>query len=241
MVPKVVNNIRKRIGKTIYSHSLIEENDRILIGLSGGKDSYVLLDSLADRRKYLPFNFEIIAAHIHIENIGYQTDKKYLQHICDERKIPLHYFDFEIEKPEDLKKSMCFLCSWYRRKTLFKASKTLECNKLALGHHMDDAVETLLLNQIFHGSLSGLPHKLKMFEGRVHVIRPLLEMRNKEMLTYANEMSFQQQLKDCPYTNTNRQTIRNLLQTIENINPAGVKNIFRSPNKIFTEYLPINR
>lgn len=238
MKEKMLDNMRKRIGRTIYKQNLIKDGDKILVGLSGGKDSFVLLDSLVDRKKYLPFQIDIVATHIHINNIGYQSDINYLKKICVDRNIEFYPIDFEIEKTEKTKKSMCFYCSWNRRKTLFRLTQKHNCNKLALGHHMDDAVETLLMNQLFHGSISSLPYKFSMFEERIEVIRPLLDLRDRETKKYAAALNYQQQLKDCPYTNTKRESIRELIKTMEEMNKAAVKNIFRSPGKIFTEYLP---
>ena len=238
MKDKMLDNMRKRIARTIYKQSLIAQGDRILVGLSGGKDSFVLLDSLVDRKKYLPFNIEIIATHIHIKNVGYQSDLNYLENICRERNVEFFPIDFEIEKTEKTEKAMCFYCSWNRRKTLFKLTQEHHCNKLALGHHMDDAVETMLMNQLFHASISSMPYKFSMFEKRIEVIRPLLDLRNSEALKYACALNYQQQLKDCPYTNTKRESVRSIIDTMEKMNKTAVKNIFRSPKKIFSEYLP---
>ena len=235
----MLENIRKRIGRTIYKQNLLQEGDRILIGLSGGKDSFVLLDSLVDRKKYLPFAIEVIATHIHINNIGYQSDLDYLQKLCDERGVDFHPIDFEIEITDKTERSMCFYCSWNRRKTLFKLTQLHNCNKLALGHHMDDAVETMLMNQLFHSSISSMPYKFSMFEERIEVIRPLLDLRDFETKKYASALNYQHQLKDCPYTNTKRESVRKLIKSMEKMNKVAVKNIFRSPNKIFNEYLPL--
>lgn len=238
MKNKKVHNLRKRIGRTLYKKGLLEKDDRVLVGLSGGKDSFVLLDSLVDRLIYLPFKIELVATHIHINNIGYQSDLNYLEQICKDRDVPFYAIDFEIEKTEKTEKSMCFYCSWNRRKELFKLTQQHGCNKLALGHHMDDAVETMLMNLMFHGSISGMPYKFSMFDERIEVIRPLLDLRDSDAVCYAGELNYQQQLKDCPYTNTKRDKVRKLVENMENMNKNVVKNIFRSPNKIFTEYLP---
>lgn len=237
MAGNTVNNIRKRVGTTMYKKEMLQPNDRILIGLSGGKDSLALIDILNDRRKYVPFSFELFAIHIHLDEVGYQANLKYLKDFCEQRDVPL-ILKNQVLQNENPKKTMCFICSWTRRKLIFETTRELDCNKLAFGHHMDDAVETLLMNQLFHASISGMPYKLRMFDGRVEVIRPLLDLRNAELQEYAAMMKFEQQIKDCPYENTSRMAVNTIIKNLEKVQKNAVKNIFRSTNKIFPEYLP---
>jgi len=145
--------------------------------------------------------------------------------------------DFDLTR--NRKKSPCFVCSWYRRKELFKLSKELKCNKIALGHHMDDALETLFLNMIFHGSVSSLPEKLSMFNKRIELIRPLLHFTNEELGKYAFLKGFKSEEKTCNYANeVQRSRIKELLQDIYCLNARARVNIFRAMSNIYTEYLP---
>jgi tRNA(Ile)-lysidine synthase TilS/MesJ len=136
-------------------------------------------------------------------------------------------------------KTPCFVCSWHRRKRLFDLTRQLDCNKLALGHHMDDAIETVMMNMIYHGSISSLPAKLKMFNGRVYLIRPLIELMQKEMLHIAQLKGYPKLKKECPYNDATRRTsMRRLIDGIEDMNHLARKNLFRSMGNINSEYLP---
>lgn len=235
---KYISNTNKKIGRTIKKQNLLNENDKILVALSGGKDSMILLDALADRRNHLPFKIEIIAAHVLIPTIGYKTDTNYLKQFCEEREVKFILKEFEIELDPESKKSECFICSWSRRKALFELTKELGCNKLAFGHHMDDAIETLFMNMMYHGSISSLPFQLEMFKGRVKVIRPLLEMTEDELIKYAAIADYKKELKNCPFENTKRLEIKNIVKQFNDIHRIARKNIFRSMDNMYSDYLP---
>lgn len=237
---KFIGNVNKSVGRTIQKNQLIEKDDVILIGLSGGKDSLVLLDVLADRRRYIPYKFQLMAAHINVKNVSYEIDNSFLEKLCEELSIPLYFKDIEIDLNKDPKKGTCFVCSWQRRKELFNLTKKLKCNKLAFGHQLDDANETFLMNMIYHGSLSGMPYKLKMFDGRVELIRPLLDQREDKIKQYARYKKYPEEKLSCPYDDkTKRNEIKQVLKKIYKLNPDAPINLFRSPNKIFEEYLPL--
>lgn len=235
---KYISNLNRKVGRTMIKQNLIHENDKILIALSGGKDSMILLDVLAERRRHFPFKLEIYAAHILIPTIGYKTDVNYLNNFCEERGINFILKEFEIELYKENKKSECFICSWNRRKALFQIAKELGCNKLAFGHHMDDAIETLLMNMMYHGSVSSLPFQLEMFKGEMQVIRPLLEISEEELIKYAQISGYKKELKSCPFENTKRQEIKKIIEQLNGIHRIAKKNIFRSMDKVFYDYLP---
>ena len=238
-VGKLFKKICRKVGTTIRDHSLISEGDHILVGLSGGKDSMILLESLAERRKALPFDFSITAAHVEAAGIGYRINKRKLSAFCERLGIPLHYLTIEPDFNKDPSKATCFVCSWHRRKKLFDLTRELDCNKLAFGHHRKDAIETLLLNMIYHGSISSLPYKLRMFDGRVWLIRPLMDVDETLLEAYAGLQEMVQVEKSCPHENrSRRKTIDALISQIESLHPTGPYNIFRSMGKIFEEYLP---
>jgi len=236
---KQFRKICNKVNRAIHEFDMLNESDRLLVGLSGGKDSMILLEALADVKKHLPYSFDLMAIHVAAINVGYVMDTDYLQKICDNLSVPLYLEEIEVDLSVEPDKSPCFICSWNRRKKIFEKSRELDCNKLALGHHKDDALETMLLNMIFHGSYSSLPQKLTMFEGRIELIRPLLMIPEKELSVYARLRSFQQQDKDCKYEDTTRrESVRDLIKTIDKMNKDGRKNMFRAMNNMYPEYLP---
>lgn len=220
-------------------HSLINEGDHIIVGLSGGKDSMILLKALAERKGAMPFEFSLTAAHIEATGIGYKIDREKLTAFCNNLEIPLHYRTIEPDLEKDPSKPACFICSWHRRKELFALTKELNCNKLALGHHRNDAVETLLMNMIYHGSISSLPYSLEMFEGRVQLIRPLMDLDERMLEEYAGLNDLVKVEKSCPHEDrTKREKIAQLLKQVEDLHGKGPYNMFKSMDKIFEEYLP---
>lgn len=243
MKPKNSNNalslIIYKIQKAQKVHNFFSENDKILMGVSGGKDSLLLLEvfgELCSKRKY---NLKVNPVHIKIKDIGYNIDLKAINEICEHYHFKLHVIETEIDFDPDHKKGPCFVCSWHRRKLLYSTARELGCNKIALGHHMDDAVQTLLMNMIYHGSISSMPVSLSMFQGELEIIRPLLFVDEKDIIEYKNIRNFPELIKDCPYgSDTKRNTIKELVAEIEKINPSAKLNIFRSMSKIFPAYLP---
>jgi len=237
---KLFKKICRKMGTTMRDHAMILNGDHLLVGLSGGKDSMILLEALAERRKAVPFEFKLTAAHIEAEGIGYEIDRRSLSAFCAKLDIPLHYRTIQPDLEKDPSKAACFICSWNRRKELFKLTRELNCNKLALGHHRNDAIETLLLNMIYHGSISSLPYTLKMFEGRVQLIRPLMDLDERMLEEYARLNSLVQVEKSCPHEDrTKREKIAGLLRQVEELHGSGPYNIFRSMDKIFEDYLPV--
>lgn len=236
---KLFKKICRKIGTTMRDHALIQEGDHILVGLSGGKDSMILLEALAERLRAVPFNFNLSAAHIEALGIGYEINREKLDSFCDGLDVPLHHRTIEPDLEKDPSKNTCFKCSWNRRKELFNLTRELNCNKLALGHHRNDAVETLLLNMIYHGSISSLPYSLNMFEGRMQLIRPMLDLDESMLDEYAGLRLLVQVEKSCPHEDrTQREKIAQLIRKVEELHGLGPFNIFKSMNKVFEEYLP---
>ncbi len=233
-------------------HRMLAPGDHVLVGLSGGKDSMILLEVLKERIAALPFEVGLSAAHIEAGGIGYTIDRKGLSGFCHSLDVALHFEQIAVNparepgqrEAEEAKvsgpqKKACFICSWHRRKALFTLGKTLRCNKLALGHHRNDAVETLLMNMIYHGSISSLPHKLRMFDGRIELIRPLLDLDERLLGDYAERAGLVKIEKHCPHEDqTKRTKMRELMHQIEALHGQGSFNTYKSMSRIFPEYLP---
>jgi tRNA(Ile)-lysidine synthetase-like protein len=231
--------IEKTAGRAINNYSLIKENDRVVVALSGGKDSLVMLDTISNRRKRLPIKYDILVVHVHVKNIGYKIDYEFIKNFCNEHNVPLHILETEAVLEADDKTTPCFICSHLRRKLLFDFVKDMKCNKLAFGHHRDDAVETLLMNMIFNSSISSIPPSLSMFGGEFDIIRPLIFLGEDEIKKYAELKNFPPELKTCPYSEaTHRFTIKGILNEMEKINKKARQNIYAAMSNIHDEYLP---
>ena len=235
-----INKIRKKVTRTIYQHKLIQDGDCVLLGVSGGKDSLALLDILASRRRAFPFKFDIKPVHINVVNIPYEVDLEFLREFSRERGLEFYLHEIETDLKSKPELSTCFRCSWARRTALFKLTEKLGCNKLAFGHHMDDANETLLMNMLFNGEISSLPYSVTMFNGKFDLIRPMLDVEAQDVAYYANLLNIKREIKRCPHEKINRRAmVRSTLEQFYKIHPGIKRNFFRSPRKIVFKYLPL--
>ena len=212
--------LNERFVRAFATYRLLEDDDHILVGLSGGKDSLLLTELLAKRARISHPRFRVQAVHVRMENISYETSTDYLQQFCAALGVPLHVvstrFDASDQKPP------CFLCSWNRRKQLFNLAQDLGCNKIALGHHRDDIIHTALMNLTFQGRFGTMPALLKMRKMPLSIIRPLCLIDEADVRRYAELAGYQKLLKLCPYEhNTNRTAIAQLYTAMERINPEA--------------------
>lgn len=236
---RFIQKIQKKANKCMKEYGLIEDGDRILIGLSGGKDSLALTEIIGERMKVYNPRFTAIAAHISVSNIEYQSDLEYLKKYAAQFNIPFVHYTTKFDEQADYKKSMCFLCSWYRRKALFKVAMDNGCNKIALGHHQDDMLETLLMNMTFQGAICSMPPKLKMNKFDMTIIRPLGLICEAEMIQMAEIRGFNKQVKNCPYEKeSHRSEMKTVLRTLEAMNPNARHSLWSSMSNIQSEYLP---
>jgi tRNA(Ile)-lysidine synthase TilS/MesJ len=237
---RLEKRLKERFVKAIATYHLIEDDDRILVGLSGGKDSLLLTELLANRAKIDHPRFSVEALHVRMENIQYETDTSYLQQFCDEQGVKLHVrttrFEIGEETVNDARdarrqKQPCFLCSWMRRKEMFNLAQELGCNKIALGHHQDDMLHTALMNLTFQGRFDTMPARLRMRKMPLTIIRPLCLIEEADIKAYAEMKGYQKQKKICPYeTNSHRTDIKRLYDEIEQINPEARYSIWRALN-----------
>ena len=237
---RLEHRLKERFVKAMATYHLIEDDDRILVGLSGGKDSLLLTELLANRAKIDHPRFSVEALHVRMENIQYETDTSYLQQFCDEQGVKLHLrttrFEIGEETIKDARdarrqKQPCFLCSWMRRKEMFNLAQELGCNKIALGHHQDDMLHTALMNLTFQGRFDTMPARLKMHKMPLTMIRPLCLIEEADIKAYAEMKGYQKQKKICPYeTNSHRTDIKRLYDEIELINPEARYSIWRALN-----------
>lgn len=233
------SRLTKRFHKACADYGLITDGDHILIGLSGGKDSLALVELLGKRAQIHVPRFEVTAVHVRVKERDYHSDLSYLEDFCSCVRVPLIVKDTEIGEAKGKDKDPCFLCSWYRRKVLFDVAQELGCNKIALGHHKDDLVETLLMNLVFQGSIGTIPPLLQMEKMPIQMIRPLCLIEEKDIAEYAERSGYEKQVKLCPLEKvSSRADMKELIKQLEKLNPNVRDSIFGAMENIKAEYLP---
>ena len=214
---RLFRKINERFVKAFAAYQLLEDDDHILVGLSGGKDSLLLTELLAKRARIQHPRFQVEAVHVRMENIQYETDTTYLQQFCDNLGVTLHLVTTRFDEGQ---KPPCFLCSWNRRKQLFNLAQELGCNKIALGHHQDDLLHTALMNLLYQGRFGTMPARLRMRKMPLQIIRPLCLVPEEMIRQYAEMSNYQKLVRLCPYEQeTNRTTARRLFEQAAHDNP----------------------
>ena len=236
---QVFKRVEEKVKRAIFDYGLIQTGDRVLIGLSGGKDSLALVELLGRRSKIFNPRFEVVVAHVIMRNIPYHSDVDYLRQQVEAQGLPFIVEETAFDPSTDRRKSPCFLCSWMRRKALFEIAKREGCGKLALGHHQDDILETLLMNMIHQGAFGTMPPRLRMDKFAMEIIRPLCLVTEQELRRVAAARGYRQQLKRCPYeTASNRAEMKELLARMEAISPDARHSLWSSMTHVQTDYLP---
>ena len=228
--------LSKKIGKAITDYGMLADGDRVAVAVSGGKDSLSLLRILQERQKFVPIKYEIVAVYVDLGFGGVDPEK--LARYLRKNGVELHIEKSDALRSANRKKIGCFWCSWNRRKAFFEAADRLGCAKVALGHHKDDIVQTILLNLFFHGEVSTMCPKQELFGGKLTLIRPLAYAEEKEIKSFAAAYRIPMQKCRCPHSGrTNRALMAKLISNVERACPDVKTNIFRSVKRIKREYL----
>ena len=229
--------LSKQYLRAIQEYGVIENGDKILMGLSGGKDSLLLLHMLAKSLTFPKLDFKVMAVHISMNNIDYGVDLKEMDDLCKASGIPFIHKVCSFE-PSD-RKDVCFLCSWNRRKAMFEIAKKNGCNKIALGHHKDYILETLLMNMMFQGSISSIPPSLSLTKFDQTLIRPLCLMEEKDIIAWAEETEIPKPVKLCPYEKQSKRVeARKLLEQMVALSPRVKSSLWNSMENVMPAYLP---
>ncbi|MBU2898946.1 tRNA 2-thiocytidine(32) synthetase TtcA [Vibrio hepatarius] len=229
---KLQKRLRRNVGNAIIDYNMVEDGDVIMACISGGKDSFAMLDILLQLQKSAPIKFEVIAVNLDQKQPGFP--EHILPEYFETLDIPYYIVDKDTysvvkEKIPD-GKTTCGLCSRLRRGTLYSFAEKIGATKIALGHHMDDIVETLFLN-MFHGArLKAMPPKLRSDDGRNVVIRPLTYCREKDLIAYAEHKSFP--IIPCNLCGSQekleRKSIKTMLIEWDHKTPGRVEKVFKS-------------
>ena len=231
--------IQKQFNRATRDYSMLNDGDRILIALSGGKDSLTMLRLMAERSRIHKPKISIVAAHVKMTNIPYSADSTFLKDFCESSGVELHLLESSFDASTDNRKSPCFLCSWNRRKALFTLAQEIGCNKIALGHNMDDFIETMLMNITFQGAFSAMAPVMQMNKFPITIIRPLCLVNENDVEKYAKEMQFLPLKKNCPYENdSHRKSMKDLLAHLETLNPEARYNLWGAMSNIQPSLLP---
>lgn len=238
---KLEKKITRLMGQAIGDFGMIEDGDKVMVCISGGKDSYAMLDILLKLRERAPIQFEIVAVNLDQKQPNFPAE--ILPNYLSSLGIPFHIEvqdTYSIVKrviPEG--KTTCGLCSRLRRGILYRVADELGASKIALGHHRDDILETLLLNMFYAGKLKGMPPKLRSDDGKHIVIRPLAYVPEKLLERYAQDMQFP--IIPCDLCgsqpNLQRGAMKQMLREWEKKYPGRVENLFRSMHHIVPSHL----
>ena len=238
---KLQKRLRRNVGKAIMDFSMIEEGDKVMVCLSGGKDSYTLLDILMNLQKSAPVRFELVAVNLDQKQPGFPEEV--LPNYLSTLDIPFEIIEedtYSVVKrviPEG--KTTCGLCSRLRRGVIYGWAERNQINKIALGHHRDDMIETLFLNMFFGGSMKSMPPKLKSDDGKHIVIRPLAYCKEKDIAQFAQAQDFP--IIPCnlcgSQENLQRQNIKMMLQDWDRKYPGRVETIFKAMSNVAPSHL----
>jgi tRNA 2-thiocytidine biosynthesis protein TtcA len=232
----------RKVGQAIADFPMIEDGDRIMVCVSGGKDSYALLDLLLLLQRRAPVRFELLAVNVDQGWPGYRTDL-IAAHLTA-RGVPHRMVqdDFAsiVEANVPAGKTPCSLCSRLRRGLLYNLAVELGCQKIALGHHMDDLIETLVLNLFYSGKLASMPAVLRSDDDRNTVIRPLAYVPESMLVEYAGERAFPLVSCGCPacgLPEQKRQVVKQLLAQLEESDPGLKQNMLAALRNVKTSHL----
>jgi tRNA 2-thiocytidine biosynthesis protein TtcA len=238
---KLAKRLRRQVGEAIADFGMIEEGDRVMVCLSGGKDSHALLDVLISLREKSPVRFDLIAVNLDQKQPGFPADV--LPRYLEGRGVPFRIVEqdtYSVVKrviPEG--KTMCSLCSRLRRGALYKAAEQVGATKIALGHHRDDVLATFFLNQFHGGQLKAMPAKLRSDDGRHVVIRPLVYVAEEDLAAYAVQRAFP--IIPCnlcgSQENLQRKMVGEMLREWEKRHPGRIESIARAMTEVRPSHL----
>ena len=232
-------DLNRKVAKALHQYKMISDGDRIVVALSGGKDSLTLLWILNQRLIHIPVKYKLFPVYLDpgFENGFSDALKAYCQDQGYDLRIEKTDFGIIAHSAEN-RENPCFLCSRLRRKRLFEIAKELNCPKLALGHNKDDLIETLFLNMCYAGEISTMKPYQPFFKGEFTIIRPLVLVDKEMTRQKANHDHFPQFINPCPSADrSQRSAVRGLLDDLYKNNRNIKGNIFRSMSNIKSEYL----
>ncbi len=237
---KLLERFSKSVGRGINRFDMIVPRDRILIGVSGGKDSLAMSLALVERKKWVPVEYELFALQIEWREFPMDDkEKATIDAFYAGLGIPLTRVQACINPPSFKKGFSCYLCSRNRKRLLFKEAERLGAGKIALGHHLDDIARTTLMNLLFRGEFSTMMPVQAFFGGRFHIIRPMCEVREAEVAKLARRLNLPTVPGKCPNADKNqRRLMADLLRQAAKVDRHAVTNLYAAAWRINKDYLP---
>ncbi len=237
---RLIERFSRHVGKGINRFNMIGAGDSILIGVSGGKDSLALSLALAERKRWVPVEYDLHAVQIEWREYPMSdAEKTAIDDFYGRIGIPLRRIQAEIAPPTFHRKFSCYTCARNRKRLLFDEAARVGARKIALGHHMDDIARTTLMNMFFHGELSTMMPVQQFFGGKLAVIRPLCEVREAEVARVATRLGLPTVPSRCPNADRNRRILmKEILRMASHVDKHAVSNVYTAPWRINTEYLP---
>jgi tRNA(Ile)-lysidine synthase TilS/MesJ len=243
-IDKLAYYLLRSLNKAVRCYDLLADGDRILVALSGGKDSLTLLDLLRRRQSRGRDRFTLVAGHVRSDfHCGRAAPTEWLRLRCQTWGIPLVVDDMQVaEELMTTDKSRCHRCAWNRRKVLFRMAERMACNKIAFGHHADDVVETAMMNLLYNARIGGMDARLDLFDGRLTVIRPLVLTEERDIVPYARASGFPIQGEPCPEGLTSRRAlVRRLLSEVGREHHDVKRSIYAALSRYGAEMRRANR
>jgi tRNA 2-thiocytidine biosynthesis protein TtcA len=226
----------KKVGKAIWDYRMLKEGDKVMIAVSGGKDSLTLLKIMKERTKFVPIHYEIVACFV---DMGFKwVNREALTDYFKAESVPYIIAAPPADWKGENAEFGCFWCSWCRRKALFGLAHEIGSTKIAFAHHMDDIIETMLLNLFFQGEIGTMQPYQDMFDGELAIIRPLAYVEERELLRLATLLNLPVTASGCPRGKTSKRAlVKGMVEELKKHNRNVKKNIFRSLQRVRTEYL----
>jgi tRNA 2-thiocytidine biosynthesis protein TtcA len=235
----LVRAMNREMGRAMHRYGMLSDGDRVAVGMSGGKDSLALMWFLSMRLAHIPVKYSLVG--IHIDPGFTPATATPLARFCEESGWPLRVerTDYgRVAHGEANRENPCFLCARLRRKRLFELAEEECCNKVALGHHKDDLIETLFLNMCYAGEIATMRPKQEFFGGKITVVRPLAYIEERTIIRFARLAGLPEIVNHCPSAGVSkRKEIKTLLGQLYAGNPKVKGNIFRSMSNARPDYL----
>jgi tRNA 2-thiocytidine biosynthesis protein TtcA len=237
---RLLERFAHHVGRGINRFSMIGPGDRVLIGVSGGRDSLALSLALVERRRWVPVDYELAAVQVEwLEHPMTDGERGSIDRFYEELGIPLTRIRASIHPAWWKRGFSCYTCARNRKRLLFDEAARLGCCKIALGHHLDDIAETTMINLFFRGEFSTMMPVQRFFGGKVEIIRPMCEVRGAEVARVARRLDLPVVPQRCPNAEKNQRVLmRDILRQVSRVDRHAATNVYGAAWRINREYLP---